>query len=61
MVDTIKLAPGVFKSAVLNKRLDFEINPAWGAQRASIWELLELAVASGFFQKTPDPDIMYAP
>lgn len=61
VVDTIKLAPGVFKSAVLNKRLDFEINPAWGAQRASIWELLELAVASGFFQKTPDPDIMYAP
>lgn len=61
VVDTVKLAPGVFKSAVLAKKLDFEVNPAWGAQRASIWELLELAVASGFFQKAPDPDIMYAP
>lgn len=61
VVDTVKLAPGVFKSAVLAKKLDFDVNPAWGAQRASIWELLELAVASGFFQKTPDPDIMYAP
>lgn len=61
VVDTVKLAPGVFKTATLNKKMEFEINPAWGPQRDSIWELLELAVASGFFSKSPDPDIIYTP
>ncbi len=61
VVETVKLAPGVFKTATLNKKMEFEVNPAWGAQRESIWELMELAVAAGFVSKSPDPDIIYAP
>src|SRR5229473_284183 len=61
VVDTVKLAPGVFKTATLNKKMEFEVNPAWGAQRESIWELMELAVSAGFVSKSPDPDIIYAP
>jgi len=61
VVETVKLAPGVFKTATLNKKMEFEINPAWGAQRENIWELLDLAAASGFFTKRPDPDIFYVP
>jgi len=61
VVETVKLAPGVFKTATLNKKMEFEVNPAWGAQRESIWELMELAVSAGFVSKSPDPDIIYAP
>ena len=61
VVDTVKLAPGIFKKATLSKKMEFEINPAWGAQRESIWQLFELAVASGFIDKVPDADIIYAP
>jgi ABC-type nitrate/sulfonate/bicarbonate transport system substrate-binding protein len=61
VVETVKLAPGVFKTATLNKKMEFEVNPAWGAQRESIWELMQLAVSAGFVSKSPDPEIIYAP
>jgi ABC-type nitrate/sulfonate/bicarbonate transport system substrate-binding protein len=61
VVDTVKLAPGVFKTATLNKKMEFEVNPAWGAQRESIREMMELAVAAGFVSRTPDPAIIYTP
>lgn len=61
VVETVKLAPGIFKQASIDKRMEFDVNPAWGSERASIWELFEAAVSSGFATKVPDADIIYAP
>jgi NitT/TauT family transport system substrate-binding protein len=61
VVDTVKLPPGVFKDAIASKRLDFNVQPAWGAQRAVISDMFRRAVAAGFGDKTPDDGIFYAP
>ena len=60
-VETVKLPPGILKEAVLTRRWDFDAQPAGGAQRAVIWDMLERAVAAGFHPKLPDPSIIHVP
>lgn len=60
--ETVKLPPGILKDAVMSKRWEFDAKPAWGqAERKSIWDMFERAVAAGFHSKLPDEGILYAP
>lgn len=58
---TVKLPSGVLKEAVVARRWDFEVHPAWGAERKVIWDMFERAVAAGFHPRLPDEAIIYAP
>ncbi len=58
---TVKLPPGVFKEAVASRRWDFEVLPAWGAERKAIWDMFERAVAARYIDRVPDPAIIHAP
>lgn len=60
-VETVKLPPGVLKTAVQAKRWEFDPQPAWGDQRAAIWDMFERAVKAGYYPALPDPKIIYAP
>ena len=40
---------------------DFDALPAWGNERASLWDMFERAVAAGFHPKLPDEGIIYVP
>src|SRR5262245_46857519 len=59
--ETVKLPPGVVKSAVTGKRWDFDVRPAWGPDRKAIWDMMERAVQAGFYDKMPDEKIIYVP
>ncbi|MCC7347918.1 MAG: ABC transporter substrate-binding protein [Variibacter sp.] len=61
VVEKVKLPPGVLAEAVRTKRWDFEIRPAWEADRKVIWDMFERAVAAGFHAKMPDKAIIYVP
>jgi ABC-type nitrate/sulfonate/bicarbonate transport system substrate-binding protein len=61
-VETVKLPPGILKEAVHAKRWVFDARPAWdAAEKKSIWDTFERAVAAGFHPKLPDDAIIYAP
>ena len=60
-VDTVKLPPGILTAAVTSRRLDFDVRPAWEAERASIWDMMERSVTAGFNARMPDPAIIYVP
>jgi ABC-type nitrate/sulfonate/bicarbonate transport system substrate-binding protein len=60
-VDTVKLPPGVLKEAVMTKRWDVDVQPAWLDQKQVIWDMFERAVTAGFHPKLPDASIIYAP
>jgi len=61
-VDSVKLPPGILKAAVESKRLDFVVTPAWQeAPRKSLLDMMDRAVKAGFYDKAPDPKIIYTP
>lgn len=60
--ETVKLPPGILKEAVVSRRWDFEVHPAWDPQqRKVIWDMFERAVTAGFHPKMPDEAIIYVP
>lgn len=60
-VSTVKLPAGILKEAVTSKRWDFDVHPAWDAERKVIWDMFERAVQAGFHPKMPDEAIIYVP
>jgi len=60
--ETLKLPPGILTAAVESKRLQMIVKPAWEpATKKSITDMMERAVKAGFYDKMPDPNIIYAP
>ena len=59
--ETVKLPPGILKEAVLAKRWEFAVHPAWEGERASIQDMFARAVAAGFHPKLPDEAIFHVP
>jgi ABC-type nitrate/sulfonate/bicarbonate transport system substrate-binding protein len=61
-VDSVKLPPGILKTAVESKRLNMLIENGWDpAIRKSIADMMERAVKAGFYERMPDEKIFYAP
>jgi NitT/TauT family transport system substrate-binding protein len=58
---SVKLPPGTFKDAVQSGRLSFDVQPAWGAERAVIWDMFKVAVDSGYLPKLPGDNAIYKP
>jgi NitT/TauT family transport system substrate-binding protein len=60
--ETLKLPPGILTAAVESKRLQMIVKPAWDPEtKKSITDMMERAVKAGFYEKMPDPKIIYAP
>ena len=60
-LDYEKLPPGVLKEAVTSGRLVYDIQPAWEAERAVIWDMFKVAVDIGYLPKLPDEGAIYKP
>jgi NitT/TauT family transport system substrate-binding protein len=58
---SVKLPPGILKEAVASGRLVYDIQPAWGAERAVIWDMFKIAVDIGYLPKLPDEGAIYKP
>jgi ABC-type nitrate/sulfonate/bicarbonate transport system substrate-binding protein len=58
---TVKLPPGVFKEAIASKRWVFDVQPAWGKERKTLWDMFERAVAAKYLDRLPDEAIIYQP
>jgi len=60
---SISLPPGAFKEMLLTPRVVFDVRPTTDpAARDSIWEVIKVAVAEGFYkQPVPDQSILYVP
>lgn len=58
---SVKLPPGVLKEAVASGRLVYDIQPAWEAERAVIWDMFRVAVDIGYLPKLPDEGAIYKP
>jgi ABC-type nitrate/sulfonate/bicarbonate transport system substrate-binding protein len=58
---SVKLPPGVLKEAVTSGRLVYDIQPAWEAERAVIWDMFKIAVDIGYLPKLPDEGAIYKP
>ncbi len=60
---SINLPPGAFKEMVVTPRVVFDVRPTTDpAARESIWEVIKVAVAEGFYkQPVPDQSILYIP
>ncbi len=58
---SVKLPRGVFKEAVQSGRLAFDVLPAWGAERAVIWDMFKVAVDAGYLPKLPGENAIYKP
>ena len=58
---SVKLPPGVLKEAVAAGRLVYDIQPAWEAERAVIWDMFKVAVDIGYLPKLPDEGAIYKP
>ena len=58
---SVKLPPGVLKEAVTAGRLVYDIQPAWEAERAVIWDMFKIAVDIGYLPKLPDENVIYKP
>jgi NitT/TauT family transport system substrate-binding protein len=61
LAKSISLTPGVFKEAIESKRLVFDVQPAWEAQRAAIWDMFKIAVEVNYLPKLPSEDAIYKP
>ena len=58
---SVKLPPGIFKEAVQSGRLAFSVLPAWGAERAVIWDMFKVAVDVRYLPKLPGDNAIYKP
>ena len=58
---SVKLPPGVLKEAIMSGRLVYDIQPAWEAERAVIWDMFKIAVDIGYLPKLPDEGAIYKP
>ncbi|HEX9821561.1 MAG TPA: ABC transporter substrate-binding protein [Methylomirabilota bacterium] len=58
---SIKLPPGIMKEAVSSGRLVYDVQPAWEAERAVIWDMFKVAVDIGYLPKLPDEGAIYRP
>ncbi|MDR7481431.1 MAG: ABC transporter substrate-binding protein [Armatimonadota bacterium] len=58
---TTGLPAGAFKEAVLYRRLQFEVYPAWGRERGAIEQMFRLAVEAGVVERLPDAGVIYRP
>jgi hypothetical protein len=60
---SINLPPGAFKEMVVTPRVVFDVRPTTDpAARESIWEVIKVAVAEGFYkQPVPDQSLLYVP
>jgi len=58
---TTGLPPGAFKEAVLYRRLQFEVYPAWGRERRAIEQMFALAVDAGVVDRLPDAGVIHRP
>jgi ABC-type nitrate/sulfonate/bicarbonate transport system substrate-binding protein len=58
---SIKLPPGIMKEAVASGRLVYDVQPAWEAERAVIWDMFKVAVDIGYLPKLPDEGAIYRP
>ena len=56
-----KLPPGTLKNAVASGRLKYDIQPAWGEERANIWDMFKLAAEAKFIEKLPDERAIWQP
>ena len=61
LVASLKLPPGVFKEAVASGRLAYDVQPAWGSERAALWDMFKIAVDSGYLLKLPNENVIYSP
>ena len=61
LAKSINLTPGVFKKAIESKRMVFDVQPAWEAQRAAIWDMFKIAVEANYLPKLPPDDAIYKP
>jgi NitT/TauT family transport system substrate-binding protein len=58
---TVALPPGVLSEALASKRLDYDIEPVWGAEKAGLWQTFGIAVQDGYIPKLPDQGVLYSP
>jgi ABC-type nitrate/sulfonate/bicarbonate transport system substrate-binding protein len=58
---TTGLPPGAFKEAVLYRRLQFEVYPAWGRERRALEQMFALAVDAGVVDRLPDAGVIHRP
>jgi ABC-type nitrate/sulfonate/bicarbonate transport system substrate-binding protein len=58
---SVNLPRGIFKEAVESGRLVFEVLPAWGGERAVIWDMFKVAVDTKYLPKLPGEDAIFTP
>lgn len=58
---TAKLEPGLMHEILSEKRWEFEVLPAWGAERAVMQDMIDRAAAAGFISQASDDGLFYAP
>lgn len=58
---TAKLAPGLMREILENKRWEFEVFPAWGPEQAVMQDMIDRAVAAKFLSQPSDDALFYAP
>jgi ABC-type nitrate/sulfonate/bicarbonate transport system substrate-binding protein len=58
---TTGLPPGAFKEAVLYRRLQFEVYPAWDRERRALEQMFALAVDAGVVDRLPDAGVIHRP
>jgi ABC-type nitrate/sulfonate/bicarbonate transport system substrate-binding protein len=56
-----KLPPGTLKNAVVSGRLKYDVQPAWGEERANIWDMFKLAAEAKYIDKLPDERAIWQP
>jgi ABC-type nitrate/sulfonate/bicarbonate transport system substrate-binding protein len=61
LVGSVKLPAGVLKEAVTAGRVVYDVLPAWERERATIWEMFQVAVDAGYLPKLPDEGAIYKP
>jgi ABC-type nitrate/sulfonate/bicarbonate transport system substrate-binding protein len=61
LVESLKLPPGIFKEAVASGRLSYDVQPAWGPERAALLDMFRIAVESGHLSKLPGKNVIYSP
>lgn len=61
LVASLKLPPGIFKDAVASGRLSYDVQPAWGPERAALRDMFRIAVEHGHLPKLPNENVIYSP
>jgi len=49
------------EEAVASGRLAYDVQPAWGSERAALWDMFKIAVDSGHLPKLPNENVIYSP